>query len=128
MATKVGESDDSRADLSFDEVTWLYRAILRETAGEYDFVSLPCRVLVVSYSSFVITLRNSVFVTSTGFADTTGCEGMVKSYSSAVSLSEQIASRNAFSALRYATRPTSSSPMTSPFLDWPVSDAYVVMN
>ena len=39
-----------------------------------------------------------------------------------------MASRNAFSALRYVTKPISSNRMTSSFLDWPVRFAYAVMS
>lgn len=35
----VGESGDSTAAVSFDELIRLYRAVLRETGGEYGFVS-----------------------------------------------------------------------------------------
>ena len=42
-------------------------------------------------------------------------------------LSERMASRNAFSALRYISKPISSSLMTRSFLDCPVRCAYVVM-
>ncbi len=35
----VGEVDDYRSEISFDEALRLYQAILRETGGEYGFVS-----------------------------------------------------------------------------------------
>jgi len=35
----VGEADDYRLEISFDEAVRLYQAILRETGGEYGFVS-----------------------------------------------------------------------------------------
>ncbi|GEM_PF-1341803 len=35
----VGEGGDYRSEISFDEALRLYRAILRETGGEYGFVS-----------------------------------------------------------------------------------------
>jgi death-on-curing family protein len=35
----VGEADDYRSQISFDEALRLYQAILRETGGEYGLVS-----------------------------------------------------------------------------------------
>jgi death-on-curing family protein len=39
VAAMVGEADDYRSEISFDEALRLYQAILRETGGEYGFVS-----------------------------------------------------------------------------------------
>jgi hypothetical protein len=35
----VGEAGDYKSEISFDEALRLYRAVLRETGGEYGFVS-----------------------------------------------------------------------------------------
>jgi hypothetical protein len=39
VAALVGEADDYRSEISFDEALRLYQAILRETGGEYGFLS-----------------------------------------------------------------------------------------